>query len=98
MFVVFAAVFATDLDVTFVVVFAAVLVGDLAVTFVVVVWVVCVVVLTAGVVDAGATGSRVNVSTDGVFATGATAPFVGRPGSLTTACFAEVTQSARGVL
>ena len=84
-------------------VFAAALVVDLAVTFVVVVlvvvdFVVCVVVLTTGVVDAGATGSRVNVSTDGVFATGATAPFVGRPGSLTTACFAEVTQLARGVL
>jgi len=84
-------------------VFAAALVVDLAVTFVVVVlvvvdFVVCVVVLTTGVVDAGATGSRVNVSTDGVFATGATAPFVGRPGSLTTTCFGEATQPARGVL
>ena len=56
MFVVFAAVFETDLDVTFVVV-----------VLVVVDFVVCVVVAVTGVADTGAAGSRVKVSTDGVF-------------------------------
>ena len=73
LFVVFAAVFATDLDVTFVVV-------DFVVC-VVVDFVVCVVVVVTGVADAGAAGSRVKVSTDGVFCTGIAgmdAPFAGK--------------------
>ncbi len=72
-FVVFAAVFETDLDVTFVVV-----------VLVVVDFVVCVVVAVTGVADTGAAGSRVKVSTDGVFCTGIAgmdAPFAGKAGS-----------------
>jgi hypothetical protein len=69
-------------------------------TFVVVFTVAGLGVSAAGA-GAGAAASRVKASAEGVFATGATAthePFVGRPGSLTTVCFCDVTQSARGVL
>jgi hypothetical protein len=57
--------------------------------------------VSAAGAGAGAAASRVKASAEGVFATGATAthePFVGRPRSLTTAGFFDVTQSARGVL